>query len=77
MTETTGPSSQVGRSFFDDDNLDIKFEWGPLEKPACANILDQPPLQKDMWTRTLSDSQTTVEAYFLLYKRCIIQFKVV
>lgn len=76
MTDVLPQPTQGRPSFFDDDNLEKTFEWGPLEKTPYANVLNQTPLQKDNWTRTLPNSQTTIQAYFLLYRRCLVQFKV-
>lgn len=72
----TVTSPQGRQSFFDDDNLDIKFDWVKLDKSPYANILHETPLQKDNLTRTNANSQTTFQAYFQLYRRCLVQFKV-
>lgn len=67
----------VGRtSFFDDDNVDIKFDWTKLEKTPYNDVLNQHPLQRDNLTRTQLNGSTSLQCYFLLYSRCIIQFKV-
>lgn len=79
-TNTTNPTattSPQGRpSFFDDDDLEIKFDWEKLEKTRYSGILQHTPLQSETWTRTLANSQTTVQAFFCLYPRVIVQFKV-
>ena len=70
-------TSPPGRqSFFDDDNLDIKFDWVKVEKPAHHQALSHPPILKEIWTRTLANSQTTVQAYYVLYERFLVQYKV-
>lgn len=70
-------TSPPGRqSFFDDDNLEITFDWSKIGKPAHYDVLEHQPLQKDIWTRTLPNSQTTVQAQFYLYERHLVQFKV-
>mmetsp|Transcript_42367 Transcript_42367/g.49072 ORF Transcript_42367/g.49072 Transcript_42367/m.49072 type:complete len:647 (-) Transcript_42367:253-2193(-) len=72
VTNNSPPGRQ---SFFDDDNLDIKFDWQKVEKPSLFEILKHNPLRKDTWTRTQANSQTTVQGYFLLYPRHLYQFK--
>mmetsp|Transcript_54742 Transcript_54742/g.62927 ORF Transcript_54742/g.62927 Transcript_54742/m.62927 type:complete len:657 (-) Transcript_54742:48-2018(-) len=69
-------NSPPGRqSFFDDDNLDIKFDWGKLEKVAHFELIKHQPLQKETWTRTTGGTSSTVQAYFHLYERHLVQYK--
>lgn len=70
-------TSPPGRqSFFDDDNLDIKFDWEKLTKVAHFELLTHPPILKETWTRTQANSTTTVQGHFYLYERFMVQFKV-
>ena len=69
-------SPQGRASFFDDDDLNIKFEWVKIEKSPYSDILHQQPLQRDNLIRTQANSQQAVPGFFMLYPRCIVQFKV-
>lgn len=72
----TTNSPQGRTSFFDDDDLNLKFEWTKLEKTPYSEILNQHPLQRDNLSRTQPNTPTQIQGYFLLYNRCIVQFKV-
>jgi len=64
-------------SFFDDDDLNIKFDWERLEKSPFKDILNHEPILRDTLSRTEANSQTvSVTTCFFLYQRCIVQFKV-
>ncbi len=63
-------------SFFDDDDLNINFQWEKLEKSAFKDTLKHKPLLADTLTRTQSNPSNPIQGHFLLYQRCIIQFKV-
>lgn len=67
-------TSPPGRqSFFDDDNLDIKFDWVKLDKPSHYQVLARPSILKENWTRTLPNSQTTVQGFFVYKKRAVVR----
>ena len=63
-------------SFFDDDDLNIKFEWEKLDKGPFRDALKHNPFLRDTLTRSQTSSSSLIQGYFLLYQRCIIQFKV-
>lgn len=67
---------QGRQSFFDDDDPEAKFDFVKLEKTPHAGIIHQTSLQSDSWTRTLPNLQITIQGYFSLYPRVIVQFKV-
>lgn len=69
-------SPQSRASFFDDDDLNIKFDWEKSEKSPYKDILNQHPILRDNLTRTQANSQSTVPGSYVLYQRCIVQTKV-
>ena len=64
-------------SFFDDDDLNIKFEWDKLEKTPFKDILKHTPLITGILNKAQANSSNIAAGYFLLFPRCIVHFKVI
>jgi len=63
-------------SFFDDDDLNVKFEWEKLEKTSFRNCFVSKPLVQGFFDRVQDDAKKTgFSGNFALFNRCIIQLK--
>jgi len=68
-------TSNYRGSFFDDDDLNIQFEWNKLEKTPFRDILNHKPILKDTLNKSLAQVPTQSTACFMLFQRCIVQLK--
>jgi hypothetical protein len=62
-------------SFFDDDDLNITFEFRKPEKKD-AKDLNSPPTLRDVLTRQNANSSTGQQGYYALHNRLLAYFKV-
>jgi hypothetical protein len=62
-------------SFFDDDDVNIKFEFRKPEKKD-QNLLNLPPTLKDYLLKQSPASPTPQQGYYTLHERLMAYYKV-
>ena len=62
-------------SFFDDDNLNLRFEFVKPEK-SHYKYLNSPPVFKSVLARQLTNSDNTEKGLYVLHNRILALYEV-